>query len=95
MVWTTCWILDIVESEACFIYVLEELGEVSANKMERMFCMMFKFDLFDELDATDKIIACNSNDPFSRFEQQTLFLEKLAEATDPTTDHRRVSFQNT
>ena len=24
------------------------------------------------------------NDPFSHFEQQTLFLEKLAEATDPT-----------
>ena len=30
------------------------------------------------------IIYCN--DPFSRFEQQTLFLEKLAEATDPMTD---------
>ena len=26
------------------------------------------------------------NDLFSRFEQQTLFLEKLAEAMDPTTD---------
>ena len=26
------------------------------------------------------------NDLFSRFEQQILFLEKLAEATDPTTD---------
>ena len=26
------------------------------------------------------------NDPFSRFEQQTSILEKLAEATDPTTD---------
>ena len=28
------------------------------------------------------------NDPFSRFEQQTLILEKLAEATDPTTDRQ-------
>ena len=27
-----------------------------------------------------------SNDLFSRFEQQILFLEKQAEATDPTTD---------
>ena len=27
-----------------------------------------------------------SNDPFSRFEQQTSILEKLAEATDPTTE---------
>ena len=35
------------------------------------------------------------NDLFSRFEQQILFLEKQAEATDPTTDRRRVSFQNT
>ena len=41
------------------------------------------------------------NDLFSRFEQQILFLEKQVEATDPTTDlngttdHRRVSFQNT
>ena len=26
------------------------------------------------------------NDPFSRFEQQTSIMEKLAEATDPTTD---------
>ena len=26
------------------------------------------------------------NDPFSHFEQQTSILEKLAEATDPTTD---------
>ena len=26
------------------------------------------------------------NDPFSRFEQQTSILEKLAEATDPTTE---------
>ena len=26
------------------------------------------------------------NDLFSRFEQQILFLEKLAEATNPTTD---------
>ena len=26
----------------------------------------------------------NCNDPFSRFEQQTSILEKLAEATDPT-----------
>ena len=26
------------------------------------------------------------NDLFSRFEQQILFLEKLAETTDPTTD---------
>ena len=25
-------------------------------------------------------------DPFSRFDQQTSILEKLAEATDPTTD---------
>ena len=28
----------------------------------------------------------NCNDLFSRFEQQILFLEKQAEATDPTTD---------
>ena len=28
------------------------------------------------------------NDPFSRFEQQTSILEKLAEATDPTTDRQ-------
>ena len=28
----------------------------------------------------------NCNDPFSRFEQQTSILEKLAEATDPTTE---------
>ena len=27
------------------------------------------------------------NDLFSRFKQQILFLEKQAEATDPTTDH--------
>ena len=27
-------------------------------------------------------------DPFSRFEQQTSILEKLAEATNPTTDRR-------
>ena len=30
------------------------------------------------------MVACN--DLFSRFEQQILFLEKQAEATDPTTD---------
>ena len=35
------------------------------------------------------------NDLFSRFEQQTSILEKLAEAMDPTTDRRRVSFKNT
>ena len=29
---------------------------------------------------------CFCNDLFSRFEQQILFLEKQAEATDPTTD---------
>ena len=29
------------------------------------------------------------NDPFSRFEQQTSILEKLAEATDPTTERHR------
>ena len=29
------------------------------------------------------------NDLFSRFEQQILFLEKLAETTDPTTDRHR------
>ena len=28
----------------------------------------------------------NCNDPFSHFEQQTSILEKLAEATDPTTE---------
>ena len=28
----------------------------------------------------------NCNDLFSRFEQQTSILEKMAEATDPTTD---------
>ena len=38
-------------------------------------------------------ICCK--DLFSRFEQQILFLEKLVEATDPTTDRRGVSFQNT
>ena len=43
-----------VESEACFIYVLEKLGEVSANKIERMFCMMLKYVLFDKLDATNE-----------------------------------------
>ena len=36
------------------------------------------------------LVSCkfeqSCNDLFSRFEQQTLFLEKLAEATDPTTD---------
>ena len=32
-----------------------------------------------------KVEFCN--DLFSRFEQQILFLEKQAEATDPTTDH--------
>ena len=32
----------------------------------------------------DYIYLCN--DLFSRFEQQILFLEKLAETTDPTTD---------
>ena len=34
--------------------------------------------------ATSPTPTCN--DLFSRFEQQTLFLEKLEEATDPTTD---------
>ena len=49
----------------------------------------------------DKSAEVKCNDPFSRFEQQTSILEKLAEATDPrrnvvgTTDRRRVSFQNT
>ena len=33
---------------------------------------------------TDDKYKCN--DLFSRFEQQILFLEKLAETTDPTTD---------
>ena len=47
---------------------------------------------YDNMDeARDRIC----NDPFSRLEQQTSILEKLAEATDPTTDRRRVSFQNT
>ena len=32
----------------------------------------------------DRKIKCN--DPFSRFEQQTSILEKLAEAMDPTTE---------
>ena len=40
-------------------------------------------------------IEYDCNDLFSRFEQQILFLEKQAEATDPTKDRRRVSFQNT
>ena len=49
--------------------------------------------------ATDAWTDCN--DPFSRFEQQTSILEKLAEATDPTTDRQGhdgpspFSFQNT
>ena len=34
-----------------------------------------------------ELLRCN--DLFSRFEQQTLFLEKLAEATDPSTDRHR------
>ena len=33
-----------------------------------------------------KFSLCLCNDLFSRFEQQTLFLEKLAEATDHTTE---------
>ena len=33
------------------------------------------------------IFVCN--DPFSRFEQQTSILEKLAETTEPTTDRHR------
>ena len=37
----------------------------------------------------------NYNDLFSRFEQHILFLEKQAETTEPTTDRRGVSFQNT
>ena len=32
------------------------------------------------------VLIYNCNDLFSRFEQQTSILEKLAEATDPTTD---------
>ena len=39
-----------------------------------------KHDNMDE--ARDRIC----NDPFSRLEQQTSILEKLAEATDPTTE---------
>ena len=34
----------------------------------------------------DSNLFQNCNDLFSRFEQQILFLEKQAEATDPTTD---------
>ena len=33
-----------------------------------------------------KLMLTSCNDLFSRFEQQILFLEKQAEATDPTTD---------
>ena len=40
-------------------------------------------------------LICVCNDLFSRFEQQILFLEKQAETTEPTTDRRGVSFQNT
>ena len=43
-----------VESEACFIYVLEKLGEVRANKMERKFCIMLKSFLFDKLDPMNE-----------------------------------------
>ena len=48
------------------------------------------------LQMCDRLTHCN--DLFSRFEQQILFLEKQAEATNPTTDRhghedrRRVSF---
>ena len=44
---------------------------------------------------TTKLEDSLCNDLFSHFEQQISILEKLAEATDPTTDRRRVSFQNT
>ena len=33
-------------------------------------------------------IKSECNDLFSRFEQQILFLEKLSESTEPTTDRR-------
>ena len=33
----------------------------------------------------EEIYSLHCNDPFSRFEQQTSILKKLAEATDPTT----------
>ena len=47
-------------------------------------------------ECKENIYVCNyfafmgylCNDLFSRFEQQILFLEKLAETTDPTTDRR-------
>ena len=38
------------------------------------------------LHECDYVIVCN--DPFSRFEQQTSILEKLAEATNPTMDRQ-------
>ena len=40
----------------------------------------------DRSRTNDGQIGIYCNDLFSRFEQQILFLEKLAETTDPTTD---------
>ena len=38
--------------------------------------------------SLDILMPRTCNDLFSRFEQQTSILEKLAEATDPTTDRQ-------
>ena len=43
--------------------------------------------MFSSSNTLGDLVGENScNNLFSRFEQQTLFLEKLAEAADPTTD---------
>ena len=39
--------------------------------------------------SCENVLLHICNDMFSRFEQQTLILEKLAETTDPTTDRHR------
>ena len=44
------------------------------------------FSSCDRTKTNDGKIGIDCNNLFSRFEQQILFLEKLAETTDPTTD---------
>ena len=44
--------------------------------------------IFHVLRGHNNLWVTYCNDPFSRFEQQTSILEKLAEATDPTTDRQ-------
>ena len=57
---------------------------IKLNELRRKF-LNLKYEASDNLQG---YALPNCNDLFSRFEQQTSILEKLAEATDPTTDRQ-------